>query len=297
MLKKFRTGKYIVLAMVLILGLSLAGCKQNEAKSEIVATVDDINITKDELYDLLVERYGAETLDALISDKIMELEVTKNKIDIGAEEIDKEIEDMANYYGGMEALNNAMLQYNMTMEDMRDNVKMNLSLKKLVGSNITISEEEIVEYYEENKEEFNQPEQVNASHILVDTEELANEIREKLVAGENMADLAKEYSSDEGTKNNGGNLGFFGRGEMVEPFDNAAFTLNIGEISEPVKSNFGYHLIIVNEKREAKVANLDENREDIKERLLEAQIPEAFESWYDQKLTKYKVTNTLENKN
>lgn len=296
MLKKFKAGKYIVLAMVLILGLSLAGCKKDEAKSEIVATVDNINITKDELYDLLVEQYGAQTLDALISDKIIELEVAKNKVEISSEEVDKEVESMANYYGGMEALDNAMKSYNMTMEDMKDNVKMNLSLKKLVGSNIIISDEEIVSYFEENKEKFNQEEQVSASHILVESEELAKEIREKLVAGEDIAELAKEYSTDEGTKNNGGNLGFFGRGEMVESFDKAAFTLNIGEISEPIKSNYGYHVIIVNEKKEAKLANLEDSKDDIKETLLEAQIPEAFNEWYEQKITEYKVTNKLQNK-
>lgn len=296
MLKKFKAGKYIVLAMVLILGLSLAGCKKDEAKSEVVATVDNINITKDELYDLLVEQYGAKTLDALISDKIIELEVAKNKVEITSEQVDKEIESMANYYGGMEALDNAMKSYNMTMEDMKDNVKMNLSLKKLVGSNIIISDEEIVSYFEENKESFNQEEQVNASHVLVESEELAKEIREKLVAGEDIAELAKEYSTDEGTKNNGGNLGFFGRGEMVESFDKAAFTLNIGEISEPIKSNYGYHVIIVNEKKEAKLANLEDSKDDIKEMLLEAQIPEAFNEWYEQKITEYKVTNNLQNK-
>lgn len=296
MLKKFKAGKYIVLAMVLILGLSLAGCKKDEAKSEVVATVDNINITKDELYDLLVEQYGAKTLDALISDKIIELEVAKNKVEISSEEVDKEVESMANYYGGMEALDNAMKSYNMTMEDMKDNVKMNLSLKKLVGSNIIISDEEIVSYFEENKEKFNQEEQVSASHILVESEELAKEIREKLVAGEDIAELAKEYSTDEGTKNNGGNLGFFGRGEMVESFDKAAFTLNIGEISEPIKSNYGYHVIIVNEKKEAKLANLEDSKDDIKEMLLEAQIPEAFNEWYEQKITEYKVTNNLQNK-
>lgn len=295
MLKKFKAGKYIVLAMVLILGLSLVGCKNDGDKSEVVATVDNINITKDELYDLLVEQYGAKTLDALISDKIIELEVTKNKVEISSEEVDGEIEMMANYYGGMEALDNAMKSYNMTMEDMKDNVKMNLSLKKLVGSNIIISDEEIVAYFEENKDKFNQEEQVNASHILVESEELAKEIREKLVAGENIAELAKEFSTDEGTKNNGGNLGFFGRGEMVESFDKAAFTLNIGEISEPIQSNYGYHVIIVNEKKEAKLANLEDSKDDIKEILLEAQIPDAFNEWYEQKITEYKVTNKLQN--
>ena len=137
MLRKFSTKKYIMLALVLVLGLSLTGCK----KDEVVATVDNVNITKDELYDALVKQHGSEVLESLISEKIIELEVSKAKIGITTEEIEAEFNKMANYYGGVEILNEAMKNYDMTRKDMDDNIKMNLSIKKLVSSDIVIEEE------------------------------------------------------------------------------------------------------------------------------------------------------------
>lgn len=290
MLKRLKSGKYIILVFVLLLAFSITGCsKSNE---EVVAKVGDVSITKDEFYDHLVKQNGTEALDALISDKIIEQEIGKAKIDISEEEVTAEFKKMEDYYGGAEVLANTMATYNMTMDEMKENIKLNLSMKKLVAADIKIEDEEIASFYAENAEMFNQKEQVNASHILVETEELANEVIGKLNAGETFEDLAKEYSSD-GSKDNGGNLGFFGRGQMVEAFDKAAFSLPIGEISAPVKSNFGYHIIRVNEKKEAKTGSVEENKEEIREMILESKIPDAFTAWYEVKLAEYKVVNNL----
>ena len=292
MLKKWKSSKYIVLTFVLLLTFTVTGCAKSGSQ-EIVAKVGDVEITKDEFYNSLVEQYGEESLNALISDKIIELEIKKSNIEVTAEEVNEEFAKMENYYGGAEVLAQTMESYNMSREEMDENLKLNLAMKKLVSSDIVITEEEIGEFYASNGEIFNKPEQVNASHILVDTEELANEVLGKLDAGEKFEDLALEYSKD-GSAANGGNLGFFGRGKMVEPFDKAAFSLPIGEISKPVQSNFGYHIIRVNEKVEAKEGSLEGNKEEIKEMILESKIPEAFTAWYEVKLKEYKVVNNLE---
>ena len=289
MFKRLKSGKYIVLVLILLLAFSITGCGKSE---EVVAKVGDVNITKDDLYELLVQQYGEQALDALISDKIIEMEIEKSKIEITEEEIDKEYGNMENYYGGAEALAETMLTYNMTKEDMNKNIKLNLSMKKIVGSDIVVTDEEVVEFYLGNSEMFGSDEQVNASHILVDTEELANEVIGKLKAGEGFEDLALEYSND-GSKEMGGNLGFFGRGQMVAPFEDSAFSLAIGEISEPVESEFGFHVIKVNEKIEEKESSLEDNKEDIKEMILESKIPEAFSAWYEEKITEYEIVNNL----
>jgi foldase protein PrsA len=290
MFEKRKSGKYIVLALVLLLAVSITGCAKTD--NEVVAKVGDVEITKDEFYNALVEQNGEEALDAIISDKIIQLEIEKADIVVTEEEIREEFAKMANYYGGEEVLAQTMASYNMSQEDMDENIKLNLSMKKLVGSDIVVTDEEIAEFYTANAAIFNKAEQVNASHILVETEEIAKEVLGKLDAGETFEDLAKEYSSD-GSAANGGNLGFFGRGQMVESFDEAAFSLPIGEISEPIKSNFGYHIIKVLEKTEATEGSLEKNKEEIKEMVLESKIPEAFAAWYEVKLKEYEVINNL----
>lgn len=290
MFKKFKSGKYIVLALVLLLAVSITGCAKTD--KEVVAKVGDVEITKDELYNILVEQYGEESLNAIISDKIIELEIKKADIKVTEEEIAEEFTKMENYYGGAEVLAETMASYNMSKEDMDENIRLNLSMKKLVGSDIVVTDEEIAEFFAANGEIFTKAEQVNASHILVETEELANEVIGKLDAGEKFEDLALEYSSD-GSAANGGNLGAFGRGAMVEPFDKAAFSLAVGEISEPVQSNFGFHVIRVNEKIEATEGSVETNKAEIEEMILESKIPEAFTAWYEVKLKEYKVVNNL----
>lgn len=289
MFKKWKSSKYIVLGLVLLMAFSIAGCSKNE---EVVAKVGDLDITKDELYDLLVGQYGEEALTGLINDKIIELEIKKSDIKISEEEIDKEFENMGNYYGGKEKLVEAMETYKMTKEQMNKNIEMNLAVKKLIAEDIVITDEEIEEFYDKNGEMFGGVEQVDASHILVETEETANEVLGRLEAGENFEKLALEYSND-GSKENGGNLGFFGRNKMVKPFDEAAFSLEVGEISEPVKSDFGYHIIRVNEKIEATENALEDNKEEIREIILESKIPDALSAWYEEKTSEYEIVNNL----
>lgn len=288
MFKKLKSNKLMILVIVLLLSISVTGCGQKE---EVVAKVGDLDISKDEFYDLLVQQYGRETLDALIIDKIIELETGKSDIKITEEEIDEEYAKMESYYGP-EMMAQTMELHNLTRDTMNKNIQLNLSMKKLVEDDIEITDEEIEAFYSKNIDMFNIAEQVNASHILVDTEELANEVLGKLEAGESFEDLALEYSND-GSKEMGGNLGYFGKGEMVESFETAAFALEVGQISDPVESNFGYHIIKLNEKVEAKEASLEDKREDIRGMVLESKVPEAFAAWYEGKLPEYKIVNNL----
>lgn len=287
----FKNGKYLVLVLTLVLAFSLTGCKSNDSK--VVASIDGVNITEGELHDMLIEKYGDETLNFLISEKIVDLEIDKEKIEISPEEIDKELKSMEDQYGGKEALSNAMTGANLTEKSLKEEIRKNLSLKKLLASDLTVSDEEISDYYEKNKEQFTQKEEVDASHILVESKDLAKDIKKKLDAGEDFAKLAQKHSTDEGTKENGGNLGFFGRGEMVESFDEVAFNLDKGKISDPVKSEYGYHIILVNEKKKEKVRSLEDSKDDIREILLQSKMPEAFNKWYGEKVTKYEITNNL----
>lgn len=289
---KIKKGfKLLVIGLIATIAIGFSGCTEQK---EVVAKVNDIEITKEDLYNQLVSQYGAEALDALVAEKIMEAEVAKNNIEVADEEIDKEIEEMKEYYGGEEELNNALTYYNLTMEDMKKNMITNIQLEKLLEPYIEISEDEMKAYFEQNKQSLDQKEEVKASHILVETKEEADDIKAKLDKGEDFAELAKEFSTDS-TSTKGGDLGYFGRGEMVKEFEEVAFSLNVDEISEPVQSQFGFHIIKVEDKKEAKEAVYDEVKDDIKEGLFNQQLNTAYSKWYQEKTSEYEITKFLEN--
>lgn len=126
-----------------------------------------------------------------------------------------------------------------------------------VLSNLEVTEEEAKAYYEAHKDEFTNGETLRASHILVSSLEECEKIREEILKGLSFEDAAKKYSSCP-SKENGGDLGSFGRGMMVPEFDKAVFSLPIGEVSMPVKTTFGYHLIKVAEKAETPEVSFEE---------------------------------------
>ena len=134
---------------------------------------------------------------------------------------------------------------------------------------INVTDEECEAYYNENKEQFMQKESVSAKHILVDNEELCKEIKEKINNNEiTFEEAAKQYSSCP-SKEKGGDLGMFNRGMMVPEFEEAAFTLSINEISNPVQTQFGYHLIKVENKKEATIADFESVKNQIIQRLMQ----------------------------
>ncbi|WP_352418003.1 peptidylprolyl isomerase [Proteiniborus sp.] len=144
-------------------------------------------------------------------------------------------------------------------------VKANLLKQYAVAkvlNNITANEEEIKDYYEKYKDTFKKPESVRASHILIDDENTALSIIKEIKQGLAFQDAAKKHSKCPSGAN-GGDLGYFTKGRMVPEFENAAFELNIDEISDPVKSQFGYHIILVTDKKEASESSIEEVRDEL----------------------------------
>ncbi|MBA5852047.1 peptidylprolyl isomerase [Clostridium sp. cel8] len=152
----------------------------------------------------------------------------------------------------------------------------------------TVTDKEVEDYYNANKNMYKNPERVKAKHILVNSEEKAKEVLEKIKQGMSFEDAAKEYSSCP-SKAQGGDLGEFTRGQMVPEFENAAFSLDIGVISEPVKTQFGYHLIKVEEKKEPSIASYDEVKDAIKKGLLQERQAYQYSKFNDELRKKYKV--------
>ncbi|MFX0558827.1 peptidylprolyl isomerase [Tepidibacillus infernus] len=293
--KKRQRKKIYLFTLFILLGaitLFAAGCSVQEA----VGSVNGEPITKEELYDQMVKQYGQETFDYLTTQKIIELESKNQKITISDSDIEKELQKMMESYGGEESFNQALQMSGITLDEIKENVKINVQLKKLLEPQISISEEEMKKYFDENKESFAEQEQVKARHILVDSEEKAKEVKAELEKGGDFAELAKKYSTDTGTKDQGGELGYFGKGEMVAEFDQVAFSLEVGKISDPVKTDYGYHIIEVEDKKEAKPANYEESKNEIKDILSDQKMQDLYPTWLEDQKTKYKIENFLEKK-
>lgn len=148
--------------------------------------------------------------------------------------------------------------------------------------NVKVTDDEAKKFYDENPDRFNAGQTVTASHILVDSGEKAAEIRADIEAGKvTFEEAAKSFSSCP-SKENGGELGTFGRGQMVKEFEDAAFNMNEGELSSPVQTQFGWHLIKVVSKSEATVLSYDEVSEQLKEQLLADKQQKAYVSKINQ---------------
>jgi len=154
------------------------------------------------------------------------------------------------------------------------------AIRQSVAGAIEPSDEDLLAHFEANIASYDVAEEVRASHILVDDVETAREVRGLLEEGANFAELASVYSTDEGTKESGGDLDWFGRGRMVAAFEEAAFALSIGEISEPVETQFGYHIITLTDRREAHTPTLDEVRDDVVADYTREEIDRRVSDWY-----------------
>lgn len=228
----------------------------------------------------LLNEYRKTYLEDIIMRKLMEEEVVKKNITLTDEQKDEIFNKLYQYFLSQNQLTEEQFASILTMQGigsladykklfMEQNEMLLLinELQDSIVNSVEVSDAEIEKYYNENKDRFTVEEQVEASHILVEDEETAKEILNKLNNGSDFAELAKEYSLD-GSASRGGNLGFFPRGRMVKPFEEAAFALQVGEISEPVKTDFGYHIIKVTDRQEAKTLSLEESKEDIRSTLL-----------------------------
>ncbi len=172
---------------------------------------------------------------------------------------------------------------------LKENLLANYAAEKVISA-VTVSDKEARDYYEANKDKLAQGETVNASHILVDTEEKALELLAKIKSAEvSFEDCARESSScPSGAE--GGSLGDFGRGQMVPEFDVAVFAMEEGEVTEtPVKTQFGYHLIKLNKKNPATTPAYEEIANEIKNGLLGEKRQKAYESKINQLKILYPV--------
>jgi peptidyl-prolyl cis-trans isomerase C len=162
------------------------------------------------------------------------------------------------------------------LQDLRKRLIVESFLKKKVEAEAQVSDADLQKFYEQNKDKFKAPEQMKASHILVKTEKEAKDILALIKAGGNFEELAKKNSVDSSSAK-GGDLGWFGKGSMVPAFEKAALALKDGQISEVVKSDFGFHIIKLTGKRAAGIRPLEEVKDQIKGAIMPTKQQEVFQ--------------------
>lgn len=262
----------LVLALVIVGAAAVIIFMQHDPA---VAVVNGEKIKRSELYSAMYTQGGRETLDDLIVRQLIQQEGKKCGVTVSEEEIDAEIDTIVGeYFMGMEDQFNSYLeQQGYSVDLIRDDASISILVRKIVGEDLEIGEEEARKYFDENPGAFDVSEEIKARHILVETEEEALKVISRLEKGEDFAKLARELSQDSGTKEKGGDLGFFPRGEMVKEFEEVAFGLKDGERSAPVKTVHGYHVIETLERKEGREVTYKEVAKQVKEKVKDDKIP------------------------
>nr|WP_106780971.1 peptidylprolyl isomerase [Lysinibacillus timonensis] len=215
--------------------LALSACNNNS--DEVVVSTSYGEVTKDEFYQDLKSIAGKQMVEQLVVKQVLE-----NNYEVSEEDVNKELDSFKQMYG--DSYESVLSTYGYTEESYKDEVKFGLLQQKLMDeADASITDEEVNNVYEQGKYEL------NARHILVEDKATADEVYNKLQNGEDFATLAAEYGTD-GTKDAGGKLGWFSVGQMVSEFNDAAYALELNTVSEPVQTDFGYHIIEVTDKRE-----------------------------------------------
>ena len=218
-------------------------------------------------------------LDDLITREVLYQESEKNGIKVSDDEVNKQYDMIVKRYPDEKKFDELLKQWDFTKEEIKLEIKRRTAVQELIKNNVTdkikIADKDVKKYYDDNPDKFKTPEEVKASHILIkfnpakaddakkaEAKKKLEDVKKRLAKGEDFAKLAKEVSEGPSNKN-GGDLGFVRKGQMVKPFEEAVFSMGVGEVSDIVETQFGYHIIKVFEKKPEKKVEFKE----VKERL------------------------------
>lgn len=223
------------------------------------------------------DQVQAEILSSLIRSRLLEQGASKLDVEVTDDDVDEQRAEIVEEVGGEEAFADLIEQNGLTEEQVRSQLR-DLALQERIAEELSaeadVDREEVRAFYEENYGS------ASARHILVETEEEARNVIERLEEGEDFAEVAQDVSIDPSAEQNAGDLGEFQRGQMVPEFTEAVFNAEEGDIVGPVETQFGYHVIEVTNLDEG--PGLSEVEDDIREQLSEGQSAELVQAWLDE---------------
>ncbi len=271
------------------------------------AEVDKITRRSAKIPPERMNRIKENILKRLIEKQLIKDAVAKEGIAVPAPEIEKEFEQYKTRFRTDEQFQNYLRHGKVTIESIKQRIREKKELEMLLEKTgkLSVTDEEIQEFYTKNERFYQEREGVKARHVLIKVAENApkdqqdkaeakiKEVQAALKAGTDFAEVAKKFSEGPSAPK-GGDLGFFGRGQMVKPFEEKAFAMKPGDVSEPVRTRFGFHIINVLEKREARKKTLDEVKETISESLRNKKFFQERRSLLNTLKTNAKIERKIE---
>jgi peptidyl-prolyl cis-trans isomerase C len=244
-------------------------------------------------------------LDQLIAYRLLMQETRSRKIDVPEAEIDARVAQIRQQFPSEDVFKQTLAQQNMSVEQLREDARSDMRVAKMleteVNAGVTVQPQDVDAFYKGNPDKFKQGERVRASHILIRTPEKADaktkdearakaaDVLKQVKGGKEFGELAKHYSQDPGSAANGGDLGYFMQGQMVGPFEQAAFSMKPGEVSDLVETPFGFHIIKVADKQAARTVPLEEVKPQIEQFLQNQQRQQKTDAFVNALKAKGKV--------
>jgi peptidyl-prolyl cis-trans isomerase C len=241
-----------------------------------------------------MEDFRTEILDQMIAEELLYQEALEQGLTVDDETVESQFQQIRGQFDTAASWQEALEVNNTSEAELREQIRRSDLIQKVISTAVTetgeVTDAEIREFYDDNPEYFDQGQQVAARHIIISTqgmetdEEIAEAreriegIRDELLAGADFAELAREHSED-GSARQGGDLGAFGPGQMVPAFEQAAFALDEGEISEIVQTQFGFHIIQVTEKMDSGMMPIEEVSQSIGLYLGQVRQADALEEY------------------
>lgn len=260
-----------IVLILILLATSIPVFAADITDDEVVAIINDRKITLSEFYETMEQEVGTFVLahmifKELVTQKQKALGITVDPLEMEAY-LAQNIAEIMYQLGGETNFLYYLEERRLNQDSFIELLELEYILYQCALQETEVTPDQVTQFFEENRDYFNQQESVRASHILVKTEAEADNLLKQLKEGADFAELAKTYSNDTQTSSFGGDLGYFAKGEMLPAFEDLSWSLGINQFDK-VETAYGWHVVLVTDKRAAKEANLEEQWDEIEDTLI-----------------------------